>query len=346
MDTHPVGIIGAGSFGIALANIMAENQPVWLLARREEVMHCVNDERRHKGQDIHPQVRASLDMEALARRCDLIFPVVPSADFGEMIRRLAPLLSPAHMLIHATKGLDVALPPGQTLATMQTLEKEQVKTMSELIYEESVVRRIGCVAGPNLAREIAQGQPAATVVASHFDEVIRHGRAALHSSRFRVHASHDLLGIELAGVLKNIMAIGAGMLAGLGYGQNTRALLVSRGLAEMVVLGKKLGANPRAFLGLAGLGDLVATCSSPSSRNYTVGFRLAQGEKLADIIADMEEVAEGVKTIYIAQALSQRYHIPAPITEALYRVLHEQLDIQKGMQLLMEYPLLADVDFI
>lgn len=340
------GVVGAGSFGLALANLLAANRPVLLYARRPEVVEALRETRRHGGREIRPEVEVTNDLAALAQRCELIFPVVPSTAFPEMLHQLAPHLLPSHKLIHGTKGLYVHLPEGETLQTVKQLRREDVRTMSELIKEETVVRRIGCVAGPNLASEIYEEQPAATVVASPFDEVIREGQAALRSGRFRVHGNHDLFGIELAGVLKNIMAIAAGILHGLGYGDNTRALLVTRGLAEMIYVGRSLGADVRSFLGLAGIGDLVATCSSPLSRNFTVGYRLGKGEALDDILASMDEIAEGLNTVSIVRALTVGQRISAPITLTLYRTLFEDMDIARGMRLLMEFPFTDDVDFI
>ncbi len=340
------GVIGAGSFGTAIANIMAENGKVLLLARRQEIADQIHTTRTLKGRKMHENIHVTTSHEELASSCGLIFPIVPAAAFRNMLQQLSPYLHPYHILIHGTKGLDVRLPEGKVIHEVETLEKEEVKTMSELIVEETVVRRVGCMAGPNLSFEIFDGQPAATVVASHFDEVIREGSAVLRSRRFRVHANHHLIGIELAGVLKNIMAISAGILEGLGYGHNTRSLLIARGMAEIIHLGKGLGADPKAFLGLAGIGDLVATCSSSHSRNFTVGHRLAKGETLAQIIESMDEVAEGVNTTCIMRALANRYKLPAPITQAVYRVLFEGMDIQRGLRLLMEYPFTEDVEFI
>ena len=345
-NKQPIGVIGAGSFGTTIANIAAENGPVLLLARRKEVAQKMRETLFHKGQQIHENIEIISSSEELARRCQLIFPVVPSASFGPMIRDMASFLKPEHVLIHATKGLYVEGVIGEDYYTLDRLDKKDVYTMSELIQKETLVKRIGCVAGPNLASEIAEGQPAATVVASPFEQVISEGSVALRSSRFRVHASKDLLGIELAGSLKNIMAIGAGILTGLGYGNNTLALLVTRGLAEMVHLGKVLGIGPQAFLGLAGIGDLVATCASPHSRNHTVGRRLAQGESLTEIVADMEEVAEGIKTVCICRALANQYKVPAVITQALHRVLFKEMDVKHAMELLMEHPFHADVEWV
>ncbi|MEM7372261.1 MAG: NAD(P)H-dependent glycerol-3-phosphate dehydrogenase [Bacteroidota bacterium] len=341
-----VGVIGAGSFGSALANLLAENQQVLLYARRPAVAKALQHNRSYKGRNIADPVRLTNDLQELAKECELIFPIVPSENFRGMIRSLAPYLNPSHKLIHGTKGFDIQLPEGESLDSFDGLNRDHVKTMSEVIREETVVLRVGCVAGPNLAGEIADGQPAATVVGSRFDEVIRSGQLALRSSRFRVHGNHELLGIELAGVLKNIMAVAAGVLAGMELGDNTRAMLITRGLAEMVYIGKGLGANVKPFLGLAGIGDLVATCSSPHSRNFNLGYRLGKGESLTQIRETMEETAEGVKTIQIVRALSSRLKISAPISLALHRILFEGMEIEKGMRLLMEFPFREDVEFI
>ena len=341
-----VGVIGAGSFGMAVANLLAQNKEVLLYARRPEVAKALQQVRAYKERELHHDIQLTIDLEELAQRCELIFPIVPSENFRDMIQKLSPYLRPDHILIHGTKGLDVRLPEGESLRTLESLERSQMKTMSELIVEETVVRRVGCVAGPNLASEIEAGEPAATVVASRFEEVIREGQMALRSSMFRVHGNHDLVGIELAGVLKNVMAIVSGIMEGLGYGYNTRGLLITRGLAELIHIGKGLGADPRAFLGLAGIGDLVATCSSNKSRNFTVGYRLAKGEKLDEIIESMDEVAEGIKTVAIVKALCTRYKLAAPITQALHRTLFEELDIARGVRLLMEFPFREDVEFL
>jgi glycerol-3-phosphate dehydrogenase (NAD(P)+) len=343
---YPVGVVGAGSFGFAVANLLAKNKDVILFARRPEVVEALTATRQWEGRDLHPRVVATNDLEFLANRCQLLIPVIPSENFRELMRRLSPFLCPDHLMIHATKGFDIQLKEGETLSNLGALERERVKTMSEVIMEESVVRRIGCMAGPNLAAEIADEQPAATVVASRFEEVVRAGQVALRSSMFRVHGNKDLLGIELAGVLKNIMAIAAGILHGMGYGDNTLALLITRGLAEMATIGKALGADPKAFLGLAGIGDLVATCSSPRSRNYTVGYRLGKGEQLSDIVASMDEVAEGIKTVSLVRALAAYYKFPCPITQALYKTLYEDLSLDRGLLLLMEYPFREDVEFL
>lgn len=340
-----VGVIGAGSFGCAVANILAENVPVLLYARNSEVVDQIQQEQQARKIPLHKNVTGTGDLELMAASCNVIFPVVPSSNFRTMISGLSQYLKPYHILIHGTKGFEVEL-NGHTLDQLKTLRREQVYTMSELIRHESLAVRVGCLAGPNLASEINQHQPAATVVASHFNEVINVGQKLLKSDRFGVFGNNDLIGIELCGVLKNIIAIGAGAISGLGYGENTRGLLISRGMIEMIYLGQALGGNVKAFLGLAGVGDLVTTCSSKLSRNYTLGYRLAKGETLSDILSSMEEVAEGVNTIKIAKKLADNYRVRAPITNALYQVLFEDLSLDEGLQQLMKYPFIQDIDFL
>jgi len=305
------------------------------------------NERRSNSYKLHSNVRPVETLEELAKGTDTIFPVVSSSGFRNMMQNLAPHLHPYHTLIHGTKGLDVSLPEGSMLSDPNVLvTRANVKTMSEVIMEESAVVKVGCLAGPNLAKEIADNHPAATVVASRFDSVIADGQKLLRNDNFQVYGSKDLIGIELTGVLKNIIAIASGALSGLGYGENARAFLISRGLVEIIYLGKALGGNTEAFIGLAGIGDLIATSSSSLSRNFTVGYRLAKGETYTEIINSMQEVAEGINTIQIIDRFASHYQFRAPITEKLYQVLFEDLTVQEALQYLMKIPLNVDIDFL
>ena len=348
-----VAVIGSGSFGTVIANVLAENREVLLFTRRQDVADAIVLRREHNGQKMHERIRPVMDPMEVAATCNLIFPIVPSANFREMARLFSPHLTPAHILIHGTKGMDVRLPTGMTFSRKDTdmgeqieLNRAMVRTMSEVIAEETAVVRIGCLSGPNLVGEISSLQPAATVVASRFDEVILEGQKALKSSRFKVFGTHDVIGVELAGVLKNVMAIASGILSGLGYGDNARAMLITRGLAEMTYIGGRLGAEKSAFFGLSGLGDLIATCSSKLSRNYSVGYRLASGETLPDILASMTQVAEGLNTLKVTKALVDHYKIRAPITQTLYRIVYQGTTVEAGMKFLMDYPFNVDVDFL
>lgn len=337
-----VGVIGAGSFGTAVANILSDNTRVLLYARSLEALQELrNEQEKHKG-SLNAEIVLTTDLQEVAENCNIIFPVVPSANFREMMKKLSPFLHPYHILIHGTKGLDIKDPS----SNHKTLNRDLVRTMSEVIREESVVVRVGCLAGPNLAKELADKQPAATVVASRFNEVIKEGQRLLRTDRFQVYGSKDLIGVELCGVLKNIIAIGSGALSGMGLGENARALLISRGMVEMIYLGKALGGNTEAFIGLAGVGDLVATCSSTHSRNFTVGYRLAQGDTLENILATMEETAEGVNTIRTVRKLAAYYNVRAPITQTLHKVLFEGMTVTDALHLLMKSPFNLDVDFL
>jgi glycerol-3-phosphate dehydrogenase (NAD(P)+) len=338
--TQTYGVVGSGSFGLAVANLLAENGDVLLYARRTETVHELRQGSFSKGK-LHAQVRPTTDLAELAERCTLIFPIVPSAYFREMMLDLGPLLKPHHILIHGTKGLDLFHYQGEG-----PLQRKHLSTMSEVIAQESVVVRIGCLSGPNLSAEINSGQPAATLLASRYTEVIKAGQAALRSPRFQVYGNHDIVGAELAGALKNIIALGAGALAGKGYGLNLWALLVTRGLSEMIHLGKAMGAATPAFLGVAGIGDLIATAASPNSRNYSVGFRVAQGETLEQIQTDAEEVAEGLSTLDTMKKIADYYKVHAPITQTMYRIFYKKMDIDTAVGYLMQYPYSVDVDFL
>lgn len=341
----PVGVIGAGSFGTAIANLLAYNADVLLYSRNIELVEEINSSREHLGVHLSASVQATNDLELLARECRLLFPIVPSTNFRKMMHNLGPYLRPYHMLIHGTKGFDVHGIPGGDLGHGK-LQRENISTMSEVIRQESVVVRVGCLSGPNLASEIMEGQPTATLIASPFDEVIHAGKMVLDSKHFHVFGSHEILGAELAGALKNVIALGSGILKGKGLGKNLQAMLITRGLTEMVHFGKAMGASGSAFFGTAGIGDLVATATSKRSRNFTFGFRLGQGESMEDISATMPELAEGVRTLQITRQLAGYYSLRVPITEMLHRVVFEEYDIDRALEYLMTYPYDVDVDFL
>lgn len=347
MAAKYVGVIGAGSFGTVVANLLAENSKVKLYTRNPAKIEEIKNSRTNIGYKLHSNIEVCDSLEQIAGECETIFPVVPAASFRQMMKDFSPYLHPYHTMIHGTKGLDVTLPAGMTIDNNDIeFNRDNVKTMSEVIRDESVVVRIGCLAGPNLAKEIYNKQPAATVVASSFDSVIKEGQRLLKSDLFQVYGNKDLIGIELTGVLKNIIALASGALNGLGYGENARAMLISRGLVEMIYLGKALGGNLQAFIGLAGVGDLVATSSSKFSRNFTVGSRLAKGENIGQIIESMNEVAEGVNTIKIVKKFAEHYGFRAPITETLFKILNEEKTVEDGLTYLMKIPLNVDIDFI
>ncbi|MBS1684096.1 MAG: NAD(P)-dependent glycerol-3-phosphate dehydrogenase [Bacteroidetes bacterium] len=343
-EKRTIGVIGAGSFGSAIANLLAENNKVLLYERSDAVRETILRDRKNRNHVMHEDIEVTGSLEEVAARCYLIFPAVPSQYFKGMIIDFSPYLRPDHIMIHATKGFHCEF----DIDTMkpEDLKLKQIKTMSELIREETCVVRVGCLAGPNLAAELAEHQPAATVIASRFDEVIHEGQHALRSDRFQVYGNRDLLGIELAGVLKNYVALASGALSGLGYGENARALLITRGMGEMIYIGKSLGADKRSFLGMAGIGDLIATCSSPKSRNYSVGYRVAKGEKLEDVLASMTEVAEGIRTLKIGKLIVDHTHANAPLLQMLNKVFFEGMDFDRAIKMLMRVHVAADAEYL
>ena len=344
---NPVGVIGAGYFGTAVANLLAHNTDVLLYSRRESVVNEINTNHRHLDTDISPRVRATLDLQELAQKCTLIFPIVPSNGFRLMMRDLGVHLRPHHIVIHGTKGFDLVGYEEEDLDKPGiVITRDNVRTMNEVVREESSVVRVGCLGGPNLAAEIMAGQPAATLVGSRFREVIQAGQTTLNSAKFHVYGSYDIMGAELAGALKNIVALGSGIIGGLGLGRNMQGLLISRGLAEMVYFGKSLGAESQAFIGVAGIGDLVTTATSMNSRNYTFGTRLAKGETVEQIRNTMPELAEGVRTLRIAHQLARHYKLHVPITAMLHAIVFERYSIEKALEYLMTYPYAVDVDFL
>lgn len=346
--TKKIGVIGAGSFGTAISNLIALNGiEVLLYSRRQTVIDKINQERKHYGIPVSEHIKLTNDIQKVAKECTVIFPIVPSSAFRETMQKLGPFLKPYHMLIHGTKGFDLKGVTEEDLMGRQVnIMRKHVYTMSEVIREESIVVKIGCLSGPNLATEILEGQPTATVIASHFTEVIKEGQSILDSPKFHVFGSHEILGAELAGALKNIIALGSGILGGMGMGKNIQAMLITRGLTEMINYGKAMGSTAQAFLGTAGIGDLVATATSKQSRNYTFGYRIGQGEAPEDIFMSMPELAEGARTLKIARGLARHYKLHVPITEMLYNVVFEGFDKKRALYYLMKYPYAVDVDFL
>jgi glycerol-3-phosphate dehydrogenase (NAD(P)+) len=340
-----VGVIGAGSFGMTIAKLIAINvETVLLFSRSEETVNQINQQHKLKDIDLEHNIIGTSNLKEIAERCTLIFPVIPSKAFRSVMQQMADYLKPYHLLIHGTKGLDSGYlyDKGELLSG-----RMNVHTMSEVIRQETSVVRIGCLSGPNLSKEILNGQPAATVIASHFKEVIFSGKNVLRGQRFQVFSTNDTIGAELAGALKNTVAIGAGMLGGLGMGYNIWALLITKGLSEMIHIGKAMGANIEPFLGVAGIGDLVATASSAKSRNYSVGYHLAQGKTLDEIqVLQGYELAEGVGTVKIVNEICEYYNVNAPITKMIYKVLHEDFELERAIGFLMNYRYTKDVDYI
>lgn len=345
---NKIGIIGAGSFGSAIAQIASTNvEEVVVYVRSEDRLQNFNIAKQNKGYPVADNVRATMSMQEITEECVLLLAVVPAKNFRNMVRSFSPYLQPDHIMIHGTKGLDVRLPAGvDDLHSLQEISRHHMATMSEVIAQESSIKRVGCLAGPNLSAEMQEGQPAGAIVASLFEEVKEAGKACLNSEVFKIFYSNDLLGAEFAGVLKNIFAIASGILTGLDFGNNAKALLITKGLHEMLYLGKHLGAESSAFLGIAGIGDMVATCSSPLSRNFTVGKKISEGKTLHQIAEEMTEVAEGIRSVKIFTSFCNKNNLKAPLTEMLHKILFEDKPPLDGLTELMNFKYNLDVDFL
>ena len=336
-----VGVVGAGSFGLAITKLASENSDVLLYSRRKDLVDKINENSEYKGIKFASNVRATTDLQKLALECELIIPIIASKHFRSVIRKLAPFLQPHHILIHGTKGFDLKY---EDLSLDQELLLSDVETMSEVILEETNVLRVGALTGPNLAKEILNDLPTATVIASEYDEVIERGRKSLSGNTFYVYGSHDLKGAELAGALKNIIALASGMVAANDLGKNVQAILITLGLREMMKIAEALGANPKSLTGTAGIGDLVATATSEKSRNYNFGYRIAKGEKFEDVLNSQEEVAEGVRSLKVANQIIHQYNLQSPITKTIYGMIYGGKDVKKSIAALMKFPFTMDTD--
>ncbi len=342
---RPVGIIGSGSFGTTLTKILSRNADVILYTRSPKIAEEINTNKEHLGYKLRENVSATTDIAEITSKCTLLFAVVPSSNFREMVKSFRDYLTPAHIMIHGTKGLDVSKISDENWQNLH-FSKNDVCTMTEVIKQESNVIRVGCISGPNLAKEILSGQPAATVIASEFDEVIAKAQEVLSSNKFFAFGSHDLKAAEIAGIFKNIIALASGILAGMGMGKNMQSLLITRGLREMIYFGTAMGTTSTAYLGVAGIGDLIATATSEDSRNYTFGKRLASGEKFQHIMDTSSEVVEGVRTLKIINQLAKNEKLNLPIVQVLHKVVFEGFDMNKGLSFLMNDTYAVDVDYI
>ena len=338
---NTIGIVGAGSFGLAISKLASENSNVLLYSRRKELVNQINKTSTYRNISFNHLVKCTGDLEEIASQCSLLIPIVASAHFRSVIKELSPYLNPEHILIHGTKGFDLK---SEEFNSQNDLLLKDVKTMSDVILEETNVLRIGALTGPNLAEEILNGLPTATVVASEYDEVINRGRKALSGRSFFVYGSHDLRGAELAGALKNIIALASGMVTANELGKNVQAILITLGLREMMAIGEALSANPKSFLGTAGMGDLIATSTSVKSRNFSTGYRLAKGEKLEDVLNSTEEVVEGIRSLKVAYEIINNYNLQAPLIKSIYGMVFQQKDVRSNIAALMKFPFRMDMD--
>lgn len=333
-DQPPIAVLGGGSFGTAIANLLAENgQRVrhWMRdAQQAEAIRLTRENPRYlKGIKIHPGVEPVTDLEATLQACQLIFVALPSSALRQALQPVAEQLI-GKLLVSTTKGI----------------EAQSFLLMSQILEDIAPRARIGVLSGPNLAREVAEHALTASVIASEDEDLCQQVQAALHGRTFRVYASGDRFGVELGGALKNVYAIIAGMAAAMGMGENTKSMLITRALAEMTRFAVKLGANPMTFLGLAGVGDLIVTCSSAKSRNYQVGFALGEGLSLEDAVARLGEVAEGVNTIKVLKSKAEELQVYMPLVAGLHAILFEGRTLDQVIGALMRGEPKTDVDFI
>ena len=310
------------------------------------MVDLVNKGHEYQGIQLSSRILATSSPQDICEQCELILPVTPSMHFRGVMKLMSPFLTPHHLLIHGTKGFDVLPGAIEGEYKIDDLKISDVKTMSEIIIEETDVKRVGALCGPNLANEILKGLPTATVIASEYNEVIKAGRNAISGKNFFVFGSYDIKAAELAGALKNVIALASGILNGRQLGRNTEAMLIVRGLREMMIIGEALGSDSKSFYGTSGLGDLIATATSHDSRNFNFGLRIAKGEKIDEIISSTSEVYEGVRTTGIANQIVRKLKLRAPIMRAIHDVLFEDKDIEDSILELMKYPLVHDVDFI
>ena len=314
-----VAVIGAGAWGTTLAALVGRHEPVVLLAHSAEsaarIVAARRNEARLPGIDLPVAVVVSAETASLESAVDLVIFAVPSAHVRATLERLAPAIHPSADVVSVVKGL----------------ERGSFLRMSEVIAEAGAIEphRIAALSGPNLAGEVARGLPASAVVAADDLALAERVQRRIGTRRFRLYVNRDLLGVELCGALKNVIAIAAGAADGLGFGDNGKAGLITRGLAEMMRLGIAAGANPLTFAGLAGLGDVVATCGSPLSRNHRLGMELARGRSWTDIEATLPGVAEGAYTVDAAIGLAERLDVDLPIAREVHAALFEGKSVRR-----------------
>ena len=326
-DKLKIGVIGAGSWGTTLADLLARKGfAVTLWAYEKDLVERMGSGRQNDlylpGVVLSENLSFSFDLiEAVAGKKVLVL-VPPSQVMRQVMSRAAPYIAPETVVVSASKGI----------------ENETLQTMSEVLNDllaPDLNRRLAFLSGPSFASEVAAGMPTAVVAASTDAETAREVQEIFSTEVFRVYTNDDVVGVELGGALKNVIALAAGVSDGLGFGYNTRAALITRGLAEMTRIGVAMGANPATFAGLAGMGDLVLTCTGDLSRNRTVGIELGRGKGLEEILAGMNTVAEGVKTTLSTFHLARKLQVEAPIVEQMYHILYQGKEARQAVTDLM-----------
>lgn len=327
MVAKSIAVIGAGSWGTALSIVLANNgYDVHLYTQRTEQKDEININRSNKKYlpdiQIPETITASTDIKEVVKNKNIVVLVVPSHVMRETAEKIKPYITKDTILVHAAKGLEI----------------NTLKRMSEVIQEEILFLpsdQILVLSGPSHAEEVSLKLPTTVVIAGQNLSIAEKIQDLFMNSYFRVYTNLDIVGVEIAGSLKNIIAIGAGLSDGLGFGDNAKAALITRGLAEIARVGIELGANPLTFSGLAGVGDLIVTCTSRHSRNWRAGYLLGKGKKLEIILEEMGMVVEGVKTTKAAYSLSESHQVQMPITNELYQVLFHQKDPKQAVEHLM-----------
>ncbi len=306
-----VGLIGGGSWGTTVASLTAQNCPTTLWARNQETVDEINQQHTNEkylpDAKLTPSLRATQSLQEAVEQADLVVMGVPTQSFRQVLQEARTFIRPWVPIISLSKGL----------------EQGTRMRMTEIIESEMPGHPVGVLSGPNLAKEIAKGQAAASVIAMVDESIAVALQKVFRTGLFRVYTNTDVVGCEIGGALKNVIAISTGMGDGAAAGENTRAALITRGLAELTRLGVAMGGQALTFAGLAGMGDLVATCTSSLSRNFRVGYQLGKGRKLDDIIEEMSEVAEGVKTAKVVMELAKEHKVEMPIATEVYKVLYE-----------------------
>ncbi len=321
-----VAVIGGGSWGTTMAHLCAHNTETSLLMRDSAFAMIVSANRNNpkylRDHQLHEALEVTGDPAKALKKANIVVIAVPSYGFRHTLRQHAAHIPKRAAVISLAKGL----------------ESGTSKRMSEVIAEELPNKSIGVLTGPNLAKEIMSGHATAAVLAMKSTAASEKVRTAMAQNNFRIYTSKDIVGTEIAGATKNVIALGTGLADGLGAGHNTKAALVTRGLAEMSRLGVALGGKQATFSGLAGMGDLVATCFSTQSRNRTVGERLGRGESLTEVMSSMREVAEGVKSTSVVVSLARSLGVDMPIAEQVNAVLSESITAAEGYQALLDRP--------
>ncbi len=332
----PCAVLGAGSFGTCLAMLLAEKgYAVELWSRDPRLAEAINRERRNPRYlsdfELPSGIRASASLEQALDGKELVLSVIPSHGTREVWSRAKDYLEPNAVLVSASKGLEV----GTGLTVSQVLRQ---------VLPESAHERIVVLSGPSFAHEVAARRPTNVSIACENEGFAIAAQSMLSSPLFRCYSNTDVIGVELGGALKNVIAIAVGVVDGMEVGLNTRAAVITRGLAEVTRLGVQLGADPRTFLGLSGVGDLTLTCTGDLSRNRQVGLEIGRGRKLDEILGGMNQVAEGVRTAKSAYELSQRLGVDMPITQESYLVLYEGKDHRQAMSDLMHRQLRSETE--